>query len=87
VPALLNNSQYEDRAVYHFDFYYTETYVENVGFIATVEVTGGYSGDILNPPGTDPPINIEDIKQWPLHCEEIISIPYVDPRKPNEGET
>ncbi len=46
VPALLNNSQYEDRAVYHFDFYYTELYNEDVGFIATVEVEGNYTGSI-----------------------------------------
>jgi len=48
VPALLNNSQYEDRAIYHFDFYYTETYDEDVGFIATVEIKGDYSGSLTN---------------------------------------
>jgi hypothetical protein len=67
MPALLNNSQYEDRAIYQFDYYYTEHYNDNVGLIETVEITGGYSGDVLNPPGTDPPENIEDINTWPLH--------------------
>ena len=42
VPELLNASQYEDRAIYQFDFYYTETLVENVGIIETVIVDGGY---------------------------------------------
>lgn len=46
IPALLNNSQYEDRAIYHFDFYYTENYEEDVGFIATVEIEGSYSGSL-----------------------------------------
>lgn len=48
VPALLNASQYEDRAVYHFDFYYTESFDEDVGFIATVVVEGNYSGSLTN---------------------------------------
>ena len=48
IPALLNNSQYEDRAIYHFDFYYTENYDEDVGFIATVVIEGDYSGSLTN---------------------------------------
>jgi hypothetical protein len=72
MPALLNNSQYEDRAIYQFDFYYTDRYNDNVGLIEVVEVTGGYSGSVLNPPDTDPPENIEDIRTWPLHSETII---------------
>jgi hypothetical protein len=46
VPALLNESQYEDRAVYHFDFTYTESMKEDVGFIATVEIEGTYEGSL-----------------------------------------
>jgi hypothetical protein len=48
IPALLNNSQYEDRAIYHFDFYYTENFDEDVGFIATVVIEGDYSGSLTN---------------------------------------
>ena len=72
VPELLNGSQFEDRAIYQFDFYYTERYNDNVGLIETVKIVGGYSGSVLNPPGTDPPENIEDIKQWPLHSDIIV---------------
>jgi len=48
VPALVNNSQYEDRAVYHFDFMYTEMMKEDVGFIATVVIEGNYSGSLTD---------------------------------------
>lgn len=40
VPALINTSQYEDRAIYQFEFYYTENIPDNVGLIETVEVSG-----------------------------------------------
>ena len=66
IPALLNNSQYEDRAVYHFDFYYTETYEEDVGFIATVEIEGNYTGSVSEIPP----------------CKETISVPYPDNQPP-----
>jgi len=78
VPALLNNSQYEDRAIYDFDFYYTDHYKDNVGIIDTVRIIGGYSGDILNPPATEPPDNASDILQWPIHCDETVSVPGVE---------
>ena len=48
VPALVNGSQYEDRAVYQFDFCYTEVFIEDVGFIATVIVDGDYSGSLTD---------------------------------------
>jgi hypothetical protein len=48
VPVVLNNSQFEDRSIYHFDFYYTESFNENVGFIATVEIEGTYVGGLTD---------------------------------------
>ena len=68
VPALINLSQYEDRAIYQFDFCYTEMIPEDVGFIATVIVEGGYSGgltDTTYPPGAGP-----------ITCTETITVPY-----------
>lgn len=44
VPMLINQSQYEGRAIYHFEFLYTETYADDVGLIETVIVHGEYSG-------------------------------------------
>jgi hypothetical protein len=46
VPALLNDSQYEDRAIYTFEFYYTERQDEFVSLIETVIVTGEYEGAV-----------------------------------------
>lgn len=46
MPALLNNSQYEERAIYQFDFYYTEEMEEWVGVIESVQVHGEYSGSL-----------------------------------------
>ena len=48
IPALLNESQYEDRAIYQFDFYYTERIKEDVGFIATVIFEGHYQGALTD---------------------------------------
>lgn len=44
VPAILNESQWEDRAIYQFMFYYTERFEDDVGIIEGVEVEGEYSG-------------------------------------------
>lgn len=80
IPALLNNSQYEDRAIYQFDFFYTETLREDVGFIATVVIDGSYTGghtDIDYPPETTP------IEDRPITCHEIITIPYPDTSPPD----
>jgi len=44
VPAMLNESQYEDRAIYTFEFYYTESQIEFVSLIETVIVDGTYTG-------------------------------------------
>jgi hypothetical protein len=52
MPALLNDSQFEDRAIYQFDFYYTETLEEWTSWIATVELTGNYSGSPSDPDGS-----------------------------------
>ena len=48
VPALLNESQYEDRAIYQFDFYYTESVDDDVGLIETVIVDGEYTGSLTD---------------------------------------
>lgn len=48
IPALLNNSQYEDRTIYQFDYYYTDHYKDNVGLIETVVVEGHYTGSLTD---------------------------------------
>lgn len=48
VPALLNNSQFEHRSIYTFQFYYTDMIKDNVGLIETVDVTGSYSGSLTD---------------------------------------
>jgi hypothetical protein len=48
VPALLNESQYEDRAIYQFEFYYTMNVEDDVGLIETVIVEGNYTGALTN---------------------------------------
>ena len=48
IPFLLNTSQYEDRAILNFDFLYTETYKEDVGFIAEVVIEGHYTGALTD---------------------------------------
>ena len=73
VPALLNTSQYEDRAIYHFDFMYTETYNEDVGFIATVEIEGTYSGSLVSINDPDDPKN---------KCNITVSVPYLETQPP-----
>lgn len=72
VPALLNESQWEDRAIYQFDFYYTERLTENVGFIVTVIVEGTY-GQTSNS-------NSSELTET---C--TIEIPYVDPHGVNSN--
>ena len=79
IPVLLNASQYEDRAIYHFDFLYTETYNEDVGFIATVIIDGTYEGSLNYENNPDDPAN---------HCFITVEVPYPDPRTdtPKENE-
>ena len=72
IPALLNNSQYEDRNIYQFDFYYTDSYNDNVGLINTVVLSGTYEGDILQP--------------GQIGCQETISPPYVEHYNPGEQD-
>jgi hypothetical protein len=64
VPEMLNTSQWEGRAVYHFIFFYTETFAEDVGLIETVIIDGTYTGG-----GT------EDIT---CHEEITYQIPYTE---------
>jgi hypothetical protein len=70
MPALLNTSQYEERAIYQFDFYYTEAFDEWVSWIATVELTGRYSGSPSDPLGDGSGL----AGDAGLICEETISI-------------
>jgi hypothetical protein len=58
IPALLNESQFEDRAIYQFEFFYTENNSDNVGLIETVVVDGTYTGGLT-----------EDVT-----CHEVITI-------------
>jgi len=77
VPALMNNSQYEDRAIYHFDFCYTDNYEEDVGFIATVEIEGSYTGGLIDLNDPDNPKN---------KCNITVAVPYIDNPLPDEGQ-
>jgi hypothetical protein len=63
VPALLNESQYEDRAIYQFEFYYTENIPDDVGRIETVILDGTYSGSITDTDGSAGSVT----------CHEVIS--------------
>jgi hypothetical protein len=69
VPVLLNESQYEDRAIYQFAFYYTENVPDDVGRIETVIVEGNYENaatDGGSSGGAGGNIT-------PLVCREVIS--------------
>jgi hypothetical protein len=46
MPAMINTSQYEERAIYQFDFYYMETITEWVSWIDTVVVDGTYTDSL-----------------------------------------
>jgi hypothetical protein len=48
LPVLLNQSQYEDRAIYQFAFYYTENIPDDVGRIETVILDGAYTGGLTD---------------------------------------
>lgn len=76
VPVLLNQSQYEDRAIYQFAFYYTENIPDEVGRIETVLIDGNYenaAADGGSSGGAGGNIT-------PLICREVISTQpvYVD---------
>jgi hypothetical protein len=49
VPELLNNSQYEGRGIYHFEFFYTESLPENIDTFCEVEIHGQYIETHSNP--------------------------------------
>lgn len=40
VPAMINLSQYEERAIYQFNYLYTEEYTDWTSWIGTVEING-----------------------------------------------
>jgi len=49
VPELLNQSQFEGRGVYQFEFFYTEEYTDPGNSICEVELAGRYIGGASNP--------------------------------------
>ena len=61
VPALLNNSQYEDRAILQFDFNYTDTLEEDVTLIDEIRFDGGFVYDFSEDPR--------------IRCRETIRVP------------
>ena len=73
VPELLNNSQWEGRGIYHFEFYYTESINDNSGNIDQVILHGSYLGGSSDPDiykmFDDEPINAAVV------CDEIITGP------------
>jgi hypothetical protein len=69
VPELLNESQYEGRAIYHFEFFYTENVPDNIGVINSVEFHGSYVQTHSNPDHDTPLIDIDIV------CDEVISAP------------
>ena len=46
MPELINRSQFEGRGIYQFEFFYTESYTENLYDIAKVETHGDYVGSL-----------------------------------------
>jgi len=48
VPEIVNASQFEGRGIYQFEFFYTESYTENLYDIAKVETHGNYTGSITD---------------------------------------
>jgi hypothetical protein len=76
VPELLNNSQYEGRGIYHFEFFYTESLSEKVDTIDIIETHGQFIGTHSD---ADPyvifdpnPLNVDII------CDEEIFGPDAD---------
>jgi len=49
MPEIINTSQFEGRAIYHFEFFYTEQAPDYVGAIETVIVDGDYIGSLTVP--------------------------------------
>lgn len=48
VPEIVNNSQFEGRGIYQFEFFYTESYTEPLSDIAKVETHGDYEGSLTD---------------------------------------
>lgn len=49
VPALINDSQWESRTIYSFEFMWSENYADQVGVIEYVDITGTYIGGLADP--------------------------------------
>jgi hypothetical protein len=77
VPELLNNSQWEGRGIYHFEFYYTESVNDNSGNIDQVVVHGDY---IQTNSDTDPYLifDPQPLFSVKISCDEIILGPDAD---------
>lgn len=63
MPAMLNTSQFEERAIYQFDFYYTEEFEEWISWIATVDIKGTYLGS-LTEQSCEELIILEELTNW-----------------------
>jgi hypothetical protein len=48
IPSLLNGSQYEERGIYQFVFYFTEEMDDDVGLIEAVEYHGTLEGSVTD---------------------------------------
>jgi hypothetical protein len=64
LPALLNESQFEDRAIYQFEFFYTENTPDDVGLIEVVVVDGTYTGGLTEDVTCHEVIMISDRTNW-----------------------
>ena len=71
VPALVNNSQYEDRSIYQFDFNYMDNVPDDTGLIETVIIDGSYEGGAAGGGG-----NVSD-----LTCHHVIKKYEINPLK------
>jgi hypothetical protein len=63
MPAMINTSQFEERAIYQFEFLYTEEIEEWVSWIEAVEIHGTYSGS-LTELTCDEIADLNIITQW-----------------------
>ena len=81
VPEMINTSQWEGRAVYHFVYFYTESFADDVGLIETVIIDGTYTGG-----GTEDITCHEEITYKVAYTETVwdglIPTPYGDPGYP-----
>lgn len=73
MPELLNDSQYEGRAIYQFEFFYTESVADNSGIIKGIDLQGCYVQTASDP---DPYKVFEVCGDNPteITCEESIAV-------------